>query len=84
MLHRDQLEKGDTHDDLWNASQREMVYHGKMSSFNRMYWAKKVDTAHMPTQIQNVYEIFCDICTCADFGMDRISRASARVGNKAQ
>lgn len=39
---RDELEKGETHDDLWNASQHEMVYHGKMSSWNRMYWAKKV------------------------------------------
>lgn len=39
---RDELENAKTHDDLWNASQNEMKYHGKMSSWNRMYWAKKV------------------------------------------
>ena len=46
ILYRDQLEKGETHDDLWNASQKEMKYHGKMSSWNRMYWAKKVRQLH--------------------------------------
>ncbi|XP_059276048.1 deoxyribodipyrimidine photo-lyase isoform X2 [Lycium ferocissimum] len=27
---------------LWNASQLEMVHHGKMHGFMRMYWAKKI------------------------------------------
>ncbi len=40
--HREQLEAGKTHDELWNASQLEMVYLGKMHGFMRMYWAKKV------------------------------------------
>lgn len=35
---RDQLEEGKTHDDLWNASQLEMVHLGKMHGFMRMYW----------------------------------------------
>jgi deoxyribodipyrimidine photo-lyase len=39
---RDQFEKGQTHDDLWNACQLEMVHHGKMHGFLRMYWAKKI------------------------------------------
>ncbi|KAI4327069.1 hypothetical protein L6164_019570 [Bauhinia variegata] len=39
---RDQLEKAQTTDHLWNASQLEMVYHGKMHGFMRMYWAKKI------------------------------------------
>ena len=51
LLCRDQLEKGETHDDLWNASQKEMKYHGKMSSWNRMYWAKKVSSQHSATDI---------------------------------
>ena len=31
-----------THDELWNAAQLEMVHHGKMHGFMRMYWAKKI------------------------------------------
>lgn len=42
MLHREQLEAGKTHDELWNASQLEMVHRGKMHGFMRMYWAKKI------------------------------------------
>jgi len=36
------LEKGATHDPLWNASQLEMVKTGKMHGYLRMYWAKKI------------------------------------------
>jgi len=39
---RDRLEAGDTHDDLWNAAQQEMAQSGKMHSYLRMYWAKKI------------------------------------------
>ncbi|KAK4262653.1 hypothetical protein QN277_028189 [Acacia crassicarpa] len=39
---REVLEKAQTADPLWNASQKEMVYHGKMHGFMRMYWAKKI------------------------------------------
>jgi deoxyribodipyrimidine photo-lyase len=38
----DELELGQTHDPLWNAAQREMVVHGKMHGYMRMYWAKKI------------------------------------------
>ncbi|CAN1834097.1 Deoxyribodipyrimidine photo-lyase [Linum perenne] len=38
----EQLEKAKTMDPLWNASQLEMVVHGKMHGFMRMYWAKKI------------------------------------------
>jgi deoxyribodipyrimidine photo-lyase len=37
-----QFEKGRTHDDLWNAAQRELVVRGKMHGYLRMYWAKKI------------------------------------------
>lgn len=37
-----QLEKAETHDDLWNAGQREMVVTGWMHNYMRMYWAKKI------------------------------------------
>ncbi|KAH9328232.1 hypothetical protein KI387_000340, partial [Taxus chinensis] len=39
---KEQLEKAKTDDLLWNASQLEMVHHGKMHGFMRMYWAKKI------------------------------------------
>jgi deoxyribodipyrimidine photo-lyase len=39
---RDVLERGETHDHLWNACQRDMVLTGKMHGYLRMYWAKKI------------------------------------------
>jgi len=37
-----QLELAETHDELWNAAQREMVVTGWMHNYMRMYWAKKI------------------------------------------
>ena len=37
-----EFEKAMTHDQLWNAAQKEMVKTGKMHGFMRMYWAKKI------------------------------------------
>ncbi|KAF5729901.1 hypothetical protein HS088_TW20G00268 [Tripterygium wilfordii] len=42
MYTTEQLEKAQTADPLWNASQLEMVYYGKMHGYMRMYWAKKI------------------------------------------
>ncbi|CAE7236363.1 PHR1 [Symbiodinium sp. KB8] len=39
---QDELEQGQTTDDLWNAAQLQMVHGGKMQGFMRMYWAKKI------------------------------------------
>ena len=39
---RDQLEHAQTYDDLWNACQIQMVDHGWMHNYLRMYWAKKI------------------------------------------
>ena len=36
------FEKAETHDDLWNAAQAEMMVKGKMHGYMRMYWAKKI------------------------------------------
>ena len=38
----EQFEKAQTHEDLWNAAQMEMVRKGKMHGYMRMYWAKKI------------------------------------------
>lgn len=37
-----ELEKGETHDDLWNAAEMQLVEEGKLHGFLRMYWAKKI------------------------------------------
>lgn len=37
-----QFEKAETHEDLWNAAQLQMVLTGKMHGYMRMYWAKKI------------------------------------------
>ncbi len=37
-----QLETAETHDELWNACQRQMVRDGWMHNYMRMYWGKKI------------------------------------------
>jgi deoxyribodipyrimidine photo-lyase len=37
-----QLEHAETHDQLWNAAQMQMVSIGWMHNYVRMYWAKKI------------------------------------------
>ena len=39
---REQFEDAQTHDDLWNAAQLEMMRRGKMHGYMRMYWGKKI------------------------------------------
>ncbi len=36
------LERSQTHDELWNAAQNQMVKFGWMHNYMRMYWAKKI------------------------------------------
>lgn len=38
----EEFESANTHDDLWNAAQMQMVKSGKMHGYMRMYWAKKI------------------------------------------
>ena len=39
---RAQLERAETHDELWNAAQLQMLHAGWMHNYMRMYWAKKI------------------------------------------
>jgi deoxyribodipyrimidine photo-lyase len=39
---RDQFERGETHDTLWNSAQRELLVSGKIHGYYRMYWGKKI------------------------------------------
>lgn len=38
----EELESGQTHDELWNAAQREMAVTGEMHNYVRMLWGKNV------------------------------------------
>ena len=42
LYSEEQLEFADTHDPLWNASQKQMMMTGWMHGYMRMYWAKKI------------------------------------------
>jgi len=37
-----QFEAAATHDDLWNATQKELLLRGKIHGYYRMYWGKKI------------------------------------------
>ncbi len=37
-----ELEAGETHEQLWNACQLDLVRNGKLHGYLRMYWAKKI------------------------------------------
>ena len=60
-----QLDRGETHDEYWNAAQMEMVLTGKMHNYMRMYWGKKIlewtkdpSDAHAPIAwLNNKYEL---------------------------
>jgi deoxyribodipyrimidine photo-lyase len=39
---RDHFERAETHDQLWNATQRELLRDGKIHGYYRMYWGKKI------------------------------------------
>ncbi len=39
---REQFEAAATHDELWNATQKELRLRGKIHGYYRMYWGKKV------------------------------------------
>jgi deoxyribodipyrimidine photo-lyase len=39
---REQFERAQTYDDLWNATQKELLLRGKIHGYYRMYWGKKI------------------------------------------
>lgn len=38
----EQMERAETYDALWNATQRELLLRGKIHGYYRMYWGKKI------------------------------------------
>jgi deoxyribodipyrimidine photo-lyase len=61
----EEFEKAKTHDPYWNAAQREMLLTGKMHSYMRMYWGKKIlewtetpeDAHRVALHLNNKYEL---------------------------
>ena len=39
---REQFERAATHDELWNAAQKELLLRGVIHGYYRMYWGKKI------------------------------------------
>ncbi|HEY3742540.1 MAG TPA: deoxyribodipyrimidine photo-lyase [Bryobacteraceae bacterium] len=39
---REEWERANTHDALWNATQKELLLRGKIHGYYRMYWGKKI------------------------------------------
>jgi deoxyribodipyrimidine photo-lyase len=37
-----EFENAETHDELWNAAETELLQNGRMHGYMRMYWAKKI------------------------------------------
>jgi len=60
-----ELETAQTHDEYWNAAQKEMIITGKMNGYMRMYWGKKIiewtknpsDAFKIAIFLNNKYEI---------------------------
>lgn len=60
-----QLEHAETHDQLWNAAQMQMVSTGWMHNYMRMYWAKKIlewtrspaDAFRIAVRLNDKYEL---------------------------
>jgi deoxyribodipyrimidine photo-lyase len=60
-----QFELAQTHDEVWNAAQNQLLKHGKMHGYMRMYWAKKIlewtatpeDAMKIAIHLNDTYEI---------------------------
>lgn len=60
-----EFEHAKTHEDLWNAAQKEMITTGKMHGYMRMYWAKKIlewskspeEALRIATYLNDKYEL---------------------------
>lgn len=51
----EQFENADTHDELWNAGQRQLVRQGMMHNYIRMLWGKKI--LHWTKSVDRALEI---------------------------
>ena len=42
LYRKERWESADTHDELWNAGMKELIFTGTMHNYMRMYWGKKM------------------------------------------
>lgn len=54
-----QFEAAETHDELWNAAQRQLVQDGRMHNYMRMLWGKKI--LHWTKTPQEALEIMIEL-----------------------
>lgn len=78
----EELDNAKTHDDLWNAAQKQLINEGKMHGFLRMYWAKKVSwiilyTRSYRKQITCMQVFLTPLCWAKGARMDAIATRSA-------
>jgi deoxyribodipyrimidine photo-lyase len=58
---QEQLERGLTHDPLWNAAQKNLMTRHEMPGYLRMYWAKKIlEWTHSPEEALRITIQFND------------------------
>ena len=55
----EQFENAKTHDEVWNAAQRELVTTGRMHNYLRMLWGKKI--LHWSAKPQDALEIMIEL-----------------------
>ncbi len=55
----EKLIAGETYDELWNATQKEMLLRGKIHGYYRMYWGKKI--IEWTPQYQDAADIMIEI-----------------------
>lgn len=61
----EEFEQASTHDDLWNAAQRQLVSEGRMHNYLRMLWGKKIlewtaspqDALRIMIELNNKYAV---------------------------
>jgi len=56
---RKEFERADTHDELWNAAQRQLVREGRIHNYLRMLWGKKI--LHWSESPQEALEIMIEL-----------------------
>ena len=54
-----QFERGETHDPLWNAAQRQLVKEGRIHNYLRMLWGKKI--LHWSRSPEEALEIMIEL-----------------------
>lgn len=55
----EEFERAETHDELWNAAQRQLVREGRMHNYLRMLWGKKI--LHWTESPQQAVEIMVEL-----------------------